>query len=115
MKMIKRMPVIDVTQFKNGMETGWSTRSSIDAVLSIYSSESNYNASWHNFSKKDYPNAKEIACSLYKKKDAVPYWEFEGFVIYKPEHKKYYWIEEKKLKIASKKKIMEDYDVIAHQ
>ncbi len=112
MKMQLKTPVVEVTQFKKEMITGWATRSTTDSMIAGFSRGSNGKDSYTIYPLSEHEDAEELAKALHRKKDAVPYWEFEGFMIANPKHNYFYWIEDGSLNKGKLSELKELYNIL---
>lgn len=112
MKMQLKTPVVEATQFKKEMITGWATRSTTDSMIAGFSRGSNGKDSYTIYPLSDHENAEELAKALHRKKDAVPYWEFQGLMIANPKHNYFYWLEDGSLNKGKLSELKELYNIL---
>lgn len=112
MKIQLKTPVVEVTQFKKEMTTGWATRSEMDSMVAGFSRGPMGESSYKTFPFSEHENADELAKAVHRKQDAIPYWEFEGFMITKPKHNSFYWIEDGSLNRGTLADITDLYNIL---
>lgn len=111
MKIKLKTPVREAVQYKKNMAVGWATRSGMQASIDRFTAHSVLD-SWTFFPFESHEDAEAEAKAVYRKKDAQPYWEFEGHVLVNPIHNRYYWIENGKVNSANLNYINELYDIL---